>query len=67
MSAGQCPDTDRTHGPTGESEDFLTGFAIDNKRVWGRPAAVAIGVDGSLFVGRRCFKLHLARLSYVGH
>lgn len=35
---------------TGEYEDFLTGFVIDNKHVWGRPAGVAIGLDGSLFV-----------------
>ena len=35
---------------TGEYEDFLTGFVIDNKRVWGRPAGVAIGADGALFV-----------------
>lgn len=35
---------------TGECEDFLTGFVIDNKRVWGRPSGVAVGADGSLFV-----------------
>lgn len=36
--------------PTGEYEDFLTGFVIDNRRVWGRPVGVATGKDGSLFV-----------------
>ena len=36
--------------PTGEYEDFLTGFAIDNGRVWGRPAGVAAGKDGALYV-----------------
>ncbi len=36
--------------PTGEYEDFLTGFAIDNARVWGRPVGVAEGKDGALYV-----------------
>jgi glucose/arabinose dehydrogenase len=36
--------------PTGEYEDFLTGFVIDNNRVWGRPAGVAAGKDGALYV-----------------
>lgn len=36
--------------PTGEYEDFLTGFVISNKEAWGRPVGVAIGKDGSLFV-----------------
>ncbi len=36
--------------PTGEYEDFLTGFVIDNARVWGRPVGVTPGKDGSLFV-----------------
>jgi glucose/arabinose dehydrogenase len=36
--------------PTGEYEDFLTGFVIDNDRVWGRPVGVAAGKDGALYV-----------------
>jgi glucose/arabinose dehydrogenase/cytochrome c2 len=36
--------------PTGEYEDFLTGFVIDNNRVWGRPVGVASGKDGLLYV-----------------
>ncbi len=36
--------------PTGEYEDFLTGFVADDARVWGRPVDVAIGLDGALFV-----------------
>jgi hypothetical protein len=40
----------RDGAPTGEYEDFLTGFAIDNGRVWGRPAGVAAGKDGALYV-----------------
>jgi glucose/arabinose dehydrogenase len=36
--------------PTGEYEDFMTGFVISDKRVWGRPVGVAVAKDGSLFV-----------------
>lgn len=35
---------------TGEYEDFLTGFTVDDRSVWGRPVGVAVGNDGSLFV-----------------
>jgi glucose/arabinose dehydrogenase len=34
--------------PTGEYEDFVTGFVIDDTSVWGRPVGVAQGKDGSL-------------------
>jgi glucose/arabinose dehydrogenase len=36
--------------PTGEYEDFMTGFVIDNDHVWGRPAGVAVTKDGALLV-----------------
>jgi glucose/arabinose dehydrogenase len=36
--------------PTGEYEDFLTGFVVDDRRVWGRPVGVAVAQDGSLLV-----------------
>jgi glucose/arabinose dehydrogenase len=36
--------------PTGEYEDFMTGFVVDNNSVWGRPAGVAITRDGALLV-----------------
>jgi glucose/arabinose dehydrogenase len=36
--------------PTGEHEDFMTGFIIDNDSVWGRPAGVAVTRDGALLV-----------------
>ena len=36
--------------PTGEYEDFLTGFVLDNTTVWGRPAGVAVTRDGALLV-----------------
>jgi hypothetical protein len=36
--------------PTGEYEDFLTGFVVDAKSVWGRPVGVAAAHDGALLV-----------------
>ena len=36
--------------PTGEYEDFVTGFEIDNDTVWARPAGVAVTKDGDLLV-----------------
>ncbi|TGV52608.1 sorbosone dehydrogenase family protein [bacterium M00.F.Ca.ET.141.01.1.1] len=36
--------------PTGEYEDFMTGFVGSNGEVWGRPAGVAVAGDGSLIV-----------------
>jgi glucose/arabinose dehydrogenase len=33
---------------TGEYEDFVTGFVIDDTHVWGRPVGVAEAADGSL-------------------
>jgi glucose/arabinose dehydrogenase len=41
---------ERTGKPTGEYEDFMTGFVISDKQVWGRPVGVAVAQDGSLFV-----------------
>ncbi|HTJ94884.1 MAG TPA: PQQ-dependent sugar dehydrogenase [Pararobbsia sp.] len=40
-----------SHGvPTGEYDDFLTGFVVDDRSVWGRPVGVAIAHDGALLV-----------------
>jgi glucose/arabinose dehydrogenase len=36
--------------PTGEYEDFMTGFVVSDSQVWGRPVGVAVAHDGSLFV-----------------
>ena len=36
--------------PTGEYEDFLTGFVINDRTVWGRPVGVAVAQDGALLV-----------------
>jgi len=41
---------DNNGKPTGEYEDFMTGFVISDKQVWGRPVGVAVAKDGSLFV-----------------
>jgi len=35
---------------SGEYEDFVTGFAVDNGHVWGRPVGIAVAPDGSLLV-----------------
>ncbi len=40
----------RDGAPTGEYEDFLTGFVAGNSSVWGRPVGVAEGKDGALYV-----------------
>jgi glucose/arabinose dehydrogenase len=37
--------------PTGEYEDFLTGFVVSDRQIWGRPVGVAVASDGSLLVG----------------
>jgi len=36
--------------PTGEFEDFMTGFVTPQGDVWGRPVGVAVAKDGSLLV-----------------
>jgi glucose/arabinose dehydrogenase len=36
--------------PTGEYEDFMTGFVASDGEVWGRPVGVAVAKDGSLLV-----------------
>jgi glucose/arabinose dehydrogenase len=36
--------------PTGEYEDFMTGFVLSDSQVWGRPVGVAVAKDGSLIV-----------------
>jgi glucose/arabinose dehydrogenase len=41
---------DNAGKPSGEYEDFLTGFVISDKQVRGRPVGVAVAKDGSLFV-----------------
>ncbi len=36
--------------PTGEYDDFLTGFVRSDRAVWGRPVGVTVTADGALLV-----------------
>jgi glucose/arabinose dehydrogenase len=36
--------------PTGEYEDFVTGFVVNDNDVWGRPVGLAVAHDGALLV-----------------
>jgi glucose/arabinose dehydrogenase len=40
----------QTGHASGEYEDFLTGFVVDDESVWGRPVGVTAAPDGSLLV-----------------
>ena len=40
----------QTGHATGEYEDFMTGFVVDNDHVWGRPTGITVAPDGSLLV-----------------
>ena len=55
------------HGvPTGEYDDFLTGFVVDNNNVWGRPMGVAVAHDGALLVTEDGNGT-VWRIAYTGH
>jgi len=51
--------------PTGEYDDFLTGFVVDARSVWGRPVGVAVAHDGALLVTEDGNGT-LWRISYTG-
>jgi glucose/arabinose dehydrogenase len=54
------------HGvPTGDYEDFVTGFTVDDEHVWARPVGVAVARDGSLIFSEDGNGT-LWRVSYVG-
>jgi glucose/arabinose dehydrogenase len=36
--------------PTGDYQDFMTGFVVDDHGVWGRPVGVTVASDGALLV-----------------
>jgi hypothetical protein len=36
--------------PSGEYDDFATGFVVSDSRVWGRPVGVAVAEDSALLV-----------------
>ncbi len=53
------------HGvPTGAYEDFLTGFTLSDRAIWGRPVGVATAKDGSLLMTDEIGGL-LWRISYA--
>ncbi|XUM20022.1 PQQ-dependent sugar dehydrogenase [Bradyrhizobium oligotrophicum S58] len=36
--------------PTGEYQDFVTGFVVNDREVWGRPVGVTVARDGSFLI-----------------
>jgi len=50
---------------SGEYEDFMTGFVVDNEQVWGRPVGVTTAPDGSLLVTDDASN-SIWRISYTG-
>jgi glucose/arabinose dehydrogenase len=51
--------------PTGEYDDFATGFVINDAEVWGRPVGVAVDKDGALLVSEDASGT-IWRISYTG-
>jgi glucose/arabinose dehydrogenase len=51
--------------PTGEYEDFATGFVINDSTVWGRPVGVAVDKDGALLISEDASGT-IWRVSYTG-
>ena len=50
----------------GTVEDFLTGFVVDGKSVWGRPVGVGVARDGALLVVDDGSN-EIWRVAYAGH
>jgi glucose/arabinose dehydrogenase len=50
---------------SGEYQDFLTGFVVDNGHVWGRPVGITTAKDGSLLVSDDGSN-SIWRISYTG-
>jgi glucose/arabinose dehydrogenase len=51
--------------PTGEYEDFATGFVVSDSQVWGRPVGVAVAKDGALLVSEDASGT-IWRIAYTG-
>jgi glucose/arabinose dehydrogenase len=51
--------------PTGEYDDFATGFVISDTAVWGRPVGVAVDKDGALLISEDASGT-IWRVSYTG-
>jgi glucose/arabinose dehydrogenase len=50
--------------PTGDYEDFLTGFIVDDSSVWGRPVATLQLADGSMLMSEDAGNV-IYRISYA--
>ena len=50
---------------SGIYQDFLTGFTDAQGNPWGRPASVAVGADGALYVTDDG-SMSIWRVSYTG-
>jgi len=55
----------QTGHASGEYEDFMTGFVVDNGHVWGRPVGVTVAADGSLLVSDDG-SMSIWRITYTG-
>jgi glucose/arabinose dehydrogenase len=55
----------QTSRASGEYEDFVTGFVVDNGHVWGRPVGITEAQDGSLLVSDDGSN-SIWRISYTG-
>jgi len=51
---------------TGEYEDFMTGFVVNDQGVWGRPVGVTVAHDGALLVTEDGHGT-VWRIVYTGH
>ena len=55
----------QTGRSSGEYEDFVSGFVVDNGHVWGRPVGITVAPDGSLLLTDDGSN-SVWRISYVG-
>jgi glucose/arabinose dehydrogenase len=55
----------QTGHASGEYEDFVTGFVLDDGSVWGRPVGITVASDGSLLVSDDGSN-SIWRISYTG-
>ena len=65
--ATKCSGHVQRRKPTGEHEDFITGWLPDETKseVWGRPVSLAVHRDGSLLVSDDAHNL-IWRVTYAG-
>jgi glucose/arabinose dehydrogenase len=50
---------------SGVYEDFITGFVTPDGNAWGRPVAVVVAKDGSLYFTDDAYKA-IWRVTYTG-